>query len=260
MRLVLDNRHTVSGTCALPALFLKAAASSAKVRLLIRSMISLQMYIASMDDTLSFFSRTFSLRANTRQSTQVKSQTSYQANRPGFGASTSSNSFTKSFGPGRAAPDKSAPALPRPNGRPAHARSKSQAARPRTAHGHRYEEDEPEPAANGNGTINASQFTQSLPPASMLQPKKVQAQHLNRIPTTILTRARESSLCLKFRQLDINEQRAGHEGQVTSRPPSSASLRDAVMSDMANVTTRRPDRSNKKGEESQPSSAASQRA
>jgi hypothetical protein len=260
MRLDLDNRHTVSGTCALPALYLKAAAYSAKVRRFIRLMLPLQMYIASMDYTLSFFARTFTPRANTRQSSQVKSQNSYQGNRPGFGTSTSSNSFTKSFGPGRAAPDKSAPALPRPNGRPAHARSKSQAARPRTAHGHRYEEDEPEPAANGNGTINASQFTQSLPPTSMLQPKKVRAQHPNRIPTAILTRTRESSLCLKFRQLDINEQRAGYEGQVTSRPPSSASLRDSVMSDMTNVTSRRPERSNKKGEESQPSSAASQRA
>lgn len=213
-----------------------------------------------MDYTLSFFARTFTLQANTRQSSQAKSQNSYQGNRPGFGTSTSSNSFAKSFGPGRAAPEKSAPALPRPNGRPTHARSKSQAARPRTAHGHRHEEDEPEPAANGNGTINASQFTQSLPPTSMLQPKKVRAQHPNRLPTAILTRTRESSLCLKFRQLDINEQRAGREGQVTSRPPSAASFRDSVMSDMTNVTTRRPDRSNKKGDESQSSSAASQRA
>lgn len=236
------------GPCGLYAFCSIRSKSIAPLRAkMARSALGDSMYMPSPGLSLHFY-HICEPRVVSANKSQIKLPQSYQSSRNASNASSSSNNFAKSIGPGRYAPS-DRPPVSRSNGRPGHARSKSQAPRPRTAHG-RYEEEEQEPPAGGNGTTDISQLSRSLPPQAHPMPRKVWVQPPIQAHS-FSTGFRESSLDVMFRKLKISEQ-VNNGVQVISRPSSRLSLKEPTTSEMTNITLRRSDKSNLKAKVAPP--------
>ncbi|KAK4082306.1 uncharacterized protein Triagg1_2118 [Trichoderma aggressivum f. europaeum] len=158
--------------------------------------------------------------------------------RPASTIPSASNSFARSFGPGRnGAAEKSL--VPRPNTPANHARSKSQVARPRTAQGFREEEDKD--ATDSKGMILTQQLTTMS--FSTLSHHKIR----NTKSSSSLSSSRDSSLNTRFNGLCLDDNASLHNtSQVTASPP------DTTLA-LSNVTVHRP--GNEKRSSKQPPSA-----
>ncbi|KAK4065492.1 hypothetical protein Trihar35433_7612 [Trichoderma harzianum] len=158
--------------------------------------------------------------------------------RPASTIPSASNSFAKSFGPGRnGAAEKSL--VPRPNTPANHTRSKSQVARPRTAQG--FREEEGKDATDSKGMILTQQLTTIA--FNTLSHHKIR----NTKSSSSLSSSRDSSLNTRFNGLCLDDNTSLHNtSQVTTSPPDTALA-------LSNVTVHRP--GNEKRSSKQPPSA-----
>ncbi|KKO98453.1 hypothetical protein THAR02_09445 [Trichoderma harzianum] len=134
--------------------------------------------------------------------------------RPASTIPSASNSFARSFGPGRnGAAEKSL--VPRPNTPANHARSKSQVGRPRTAQGFREEEEKD--ATDTKGMILTQQLTTTA--FNTLSHHKIR----NTKSSSSLSSSRDSSLNTRFNGLCLDDNTSLHNtSQVTTSPPDTA--------------------------------------